>query len=100
MSWATHHIMQLSAGATVQFRPRGGSMKGKIKSGQLVTVEPCKANDLLKGDIVLCQVGRAQYLHLVKVIQDGRFQIGNNTGRINGWIGAESIFGKCIKIEN
>jgi hypothetical protein len=33
MSWATHHIMQLSSGTTAQFRPRGDSMKGKIKAG-------------------------------------------------------------------
>jgi hypothetical protein len=38
-------------------------------------------------------------LHLVKAIQDGRFQIGNNKGRINGWIGANGIFGICVRVE-
>jgi hypothetical protein len=38
MSWANHYIEQLKKGETVQFRPRGHSMKGKIASGQLVTV--------------------------------------------------------------
>lgn len=100
MSWATSYITKLSKGETVQFRPRGGSMKGRVESGQLVTVEPCKAEDLSKGDIVLCKVGRSQYLHIVKAIKESRFQISNNIGRINGWIGADSIFGKCIRIEN
>lgn len=39
-------------GETVQFRPRGNSMKGKIESGQLVTVEPIGNRQLAKGDIV------------------------------------------------
>jgi len=100
MSWATNYINQLSEGESVSFRPRGGSMKGKIESGQLVTVEPCDVNSLSKGDIVLCKVGRAHYLHLIKAIKGSRYQIGNNIGRINGWIGFESIYGKCISVEN
>jgi hypothetical protein len=40
MSWATTPIARLRAGETVQFRPRGGSMTGKIESGQLCTVTP------------------------------------------------------------
>ena len=51
------------------------------------------------GDIVLCKVRGCEYLHLVKAIQGPRFQIGNNRGRINGWITATTIFGRCIRIE-
>jgi hypothetical protein len=51
MSWATHHIEKLKTGETVQFRPRGNSVKGKIESGQLVTVEPLNGRKLEKGDI-------------------------------------------------
>jgi hypothetical protein len=75
-------------------------MAGKIESGQLCTVEPLRDPGTLKvGDIVLCKVHGFEYLHLVKAIQDGRFQIGNNRGKINGWIGPHSIFGRCVKIE-
>lgn len=42
MGWATAYIAKLKLGETVQFRPRGHSMKGKIDSGQLCTVEPVK----------------------------------------------------------
>ena len=76
-------------------------MRGKIESGQLCTVKPVTdSTTLAKGDIVLCKVNGNEYLHLIKAIQGPRFQIGNNRGRINGWIGANSIFSKCVCIED
>lgn len=98
MGWASEYIAILQKGETVQFRPRGNSMQGKIESGQLCTVEPI-TSAIKKGDIVICKVNGKQYLHLVIAIQGKRFQIGNNRGRINGWVGENSIFGKCTKIE-
>ena len=75
-------------------------MRGKIESGQLCTLEPIGDASLLRaGDIVLCRVNGADYLHLIKAICDGRFQIGNNRGHVNGWVGPNQIFGKCIKVE-
>lgn len=99
MGWATFHIEKLKRGETVQFRPRGNSMSGKIESGNLCTIVPAKKEELEVGDIVLCKVGGAQYLHLIKAKQGDRFQIGNNRGRINGWIGLNGIFGRCVRIE-
>jgi len=100
MSWASQYIELLKNGKTVSFRPLGGSMTGRVESGQLVTVSPVKDHQALKrGDIVLCQDGNAQYLHLIKRISKGQFQIGNNKGKINGWVGFEGIFGKCINIQ-
>jgi hypothetical protein len=98
MSWANHYIEKLKNGETVQFRPRGNSMKGKVESGQLVTVEPKGDKELQKGDIVLCKVNGSHYLHLIKAIQGERYQIGNNIGRINGWITQNSIYGICTNI--
>jgi hypothetical protein len=99
MGWASQYIASLKEGETVQLRPRGNSMQGKIESGQLCTVEPVDSAALAVGDIVLCKVNGREYLHLVKAIQGGRFQIGNNRGRINGWVSANSIFGKCVRVE-
>ena len=99
MGWATQHIAALQAGRTVTFRPRGNSMSGKIESGQLCTVEPANHATLQKGDIVLCKVGGAQYLHLIKAVNGDRFQIGNNRGGINGWVGRQGIFGRLVKVE-
>ncbi len=75
-------------------------MAGKIESGQLCTVEPVDVATVKVGDIVLCKVNGNQYLHLVKAIQGPRFQIGNNRGGINGWIGGGSIYGRCVKVES
>jgi len=98
MGWATELIAKLQAGQTVQFRPRGHSMKGKIESGQLCTVAPV-TDELKAGDIVLCKVNGKQYLHLIKAVQGGRYQIGNNRGRVNGWVSRNGIYGKCVRVE-
>ena len=100
MGWAVGHIEKLRAGETVSFRPRGNSMVGKIESGQLCTVEPVEPTTLRVGDIVLCKVNGREYLHLVKAVQGPRYQIGNNRGRINGWVTASAIYGKCIRVED
>lgn len=101
MSWATHYIARLQQGETVQFRPRGRSMKGKIESGKLCTVAPIGDRQGLEvGDIVLRRVGGAQYLHLIKA-RRGKdpFLIGNNCGGANGWISAHGIYGRLIAVE-
>jgi hypothetical protein len=98
VGWASGYIGKLQAGEAVSFRPRGHSMSPLIESGQLCTVSPVDVATLRTGDIVLCKVRGAEYLHIVKAIQDGRFQIGNNRGFINGWIGPSSIFGKLVKV--
>ena len=101
MGWATAYIAKLKNGETVSFRPRGNSMQGKIESGQFCIVEPISyCLSLQKGDIVLWKVNSNEYLHLIKAMNGKQFQIGNNRGRINGWIGTNSIYGKCVKIED
>ena len=75
-------------------------MHGKVDSGQLCTVEPVDPIALQVGDIVLCKVNGREYLHLIKAIQGARFQIGNNRGRVNGWVSAGAIFGRCVRVED
>lgn len=99
MGWASRYIQKLRAGETVSFRPHGRSMTGRIESGQLCTVVPIDPAMLEVEDIVLCKVAGNEYLHIVKAIQNGRYQIGNNRGLINGWIRPENIYGKCVKVE-
>lgn len=97
MGWASGHIAKLKAGEIVSFRPRGNSMVPKIRSGQLCTVVPLDG-DPSKGDVVLCKVKGHEYLHNVLAVQGGRFQIGNNKGRINGWVSREAIYGKLVEV--
>jgi hypothetical protein len=98
MGWATEYIRRLQNGETVQFRPRGNSMSGKVESGQLCTVVPVTDAPAV-GDIVLCKVNGRQYLHLVKAVRGDRYQIGNNRGRVNGWVSRNSVYGKCVRVE-
>ncbi len=100
MGWATRYIDQLKNGETITFNaPNGRSMQGKIEPKEVITIEPVKDHSTIKeGDIVLCKVGKSQYIHLVSAVQGGRFQISNNKGHINGWIGSNGIFGKVIRV--
>lgn len=100
MSWATIHIDKLRRGETVSFRPRGGSMQGKVESGQLVTVAPLGPDDLVNpGDVVLVTVHGNTYLHLVRAVRRDSYQIGNALGRINGWVSRGAIHGRLTKVE-
>ncbi|MEM7583762.1 MAG: hypothetical protein AAF560_10315 [Acidobacteriota bacterium] len=100
MSWAKYAKEALRRGETVTIRPRGHSMKGKVNSGATVTVEPVDPESLEVGSIVLVRVSGRDYLHLVKAIDGKRFQIGNNRGRVNGWVGHNAIYGVATRIEN
>lgn len=104
MGWATEYIDRLKNGNKVSFRPQGRSMEPRINNGDMCTVTPIANHkaDLQPGTVVLCEVDGQQYLHIVKEIKDRdpyEYLIGNNKGRINGWIGASGIFGKLTKVE-
>ena len=70
-----------------------------IDSGDLVTLVMATKGTVKVGDIVLCRVKGAQYLHLVKAIDEERYQIGNNRGGINGWAQGSNIYGRVTKVE-
>lgn len=99
----TYAIKQLQEGKKARIKPRGNSMRGKVESGDIVQIEPCNPDTLVTGDIVLVKVKGNVYLHLIKAIKQEkdklRFQIGNNVGGINGWVGSNAIYGKATLIE-
>ncbi len=106
MSWADRPIQALKAGATTQIRPHGGSMRGRIESGQLVTLDPTREPEI--DDAVLCRCKGNVFVHLVKAIQGHatadtdtrRFLIGNNRGGINGWVARAAIFGVVTDVRD
>src|SRR5260221_9920521 len=100
MGWANFAIEALQAGRSVQIRPRGHSMRGKVNDGDLVTVEPCQPEKLKPGDVVLVKVKGNVYLHLVKAVDSRRILIGNNRGGINGWVGPNAVYGIATNIES
>lgn len=96
MGWASAHIAALARGETVQFRPRGHSMTGKVNDGQLVTVVPL-GSPPVEGEVVLCKVNGREYLHLVKAVRGRQYLIGNNRGGTNGW--TTRVYGRMVKVE-
>jgi len=97
MGWADFAKKALRAGKPAQVRPRGHSMAGLIEDGGLVELEPTIGKELRVGDIVLVRVKGRDYLHLIKAINGGRCLIGNNRGGVNGWVGANSVYGRKVK---
>lgn len=96
MGWVTDALKELKAGNTVQIRPQGGSMRGRIESGQLVTLEPVTGTEVAVGDVVLVRWKGNYLLHLVKAIQAGQVLIGNNLGKENGWVSVNDIVARVV----
>jgi hypothetical protein len=89
---------ELAAGWAVRVRPVGGSMRGRIESGQLVTLAPVDPADVRVDDMVLVAWKGGFLLHLVKEVRDGRLLIGNNLGKVNGWVDAAAVLGKVVAV--
>lgn len=75
-------------------------MKGRIESGQLVTLAPIASQTVAVGDVVLVRWKGNDLLHLVKAIDDSRHLIGNNLDKIDGWVPAEALCAKVIAVED
>ena len=92
---------RLAAGENVVRRETGNSMAPKIHSRERIEYTPVASpEDVREGDVVWCKVKGNHFTHLVKAKKlEGemwRFQIGNNRGGVNGWIGFENVFAKAI----
>jgi hypothetical protein len=78
-------------------------MTPRIKSGQLCTVAPLKAEDLERldpGTIVLCKVNGKQFLHLLSAKRGKQAQISNNHGHVNGWTRFDHVYGYLVSVED
>lgn len=71
-------------------------MRGLIDSGDEVRIVPITAPPEV-GQIVLVRCKGNDYLHLIKARDSERFQIGNNRGGINGWVGHAAIYGLAVE---
>lgn len=78
-------------------KPKGNSMTPIIRSGQRIVLSPVDPDDVQVGDAVLAKVKGRYFIHKVTAIgDDGRFQISNNHGHINGW--SRQVYGKVTEI--
>ena len=98
MGWVNDARKELAAGRQVQVRPFGGSMRGRIESGQLVTLAPAVSTEIRVDDVVLVEWKGNFLLHLVKEVQGDQLLIGNNLGKINGWVPASAAIGIVVDV--
>ena len=96
MSWVKDALKALSEGRTAIVCPQGGSMRGRIESGQEVVIESASQDDIKVGDVVFVRWKGNYLLHLAKDLKPGRILIGNNVGKINGWVDASDLLGKVV----
>ena len=94
MGWLSDALAGLRLGRPVLVRPTGESMRGRIESGQLVTLSPIDPADVAAGDAVLIAWKGSHMLHLVLDVRDGQVLMGNNLGGVNGWAAATDVVGK------
>ena len=97
MAWSTEAMAALQQGLSAQVRPRGHSMTGRISDGDLVTLAPCRAEDLAVGDIVLVRVQGKRFshgvLHGILSVEGGRLLIGSHSGRVDGKVDRGDVYG-------
>ena len=96
MSWVRNAVAAMSEGRTVVVHPRGHSMRGRIEDGEPVTLAPTTPGEVEVGSIVLVRWKGNVLLHLVCAIEPARVQIGNNLGKINGWVSWDDVLGRAI----
>lgn len=75
-----------------QYREGGNSMVPLLFSNEPVDIRPID-REVKKGDIVFCRIGQRYYCHLVTGMKEGRYQISNNHGHVNGYTPRENIYG-------
>ncbi len=100
MGWVKDALQAIKETGSCQIRPHGGSMRGRIESGQLVTIETVGEKEVELEEAVFVKWKGNYLLHLIKEIETERVLIGNNVGKINGWIPKSDIIGRVTKIED
>lgn len=98
LSWVKEALAALRQGLEVDIRPHGGSMRGRIESSQRVTLAPVDRDQVQVGDAVFVEWKGNYLLHLIKELTETEALIGNNVGRINGWIARSAILARVIKV--
>jgi hypothetical protein len=100
MGWVNDARKELAAGRHVQVRPSGGSMRGRIESGQLVTLAPVEPSSVQVDDIVLVAWRDNFLLHLVSEVREGELLIGNDIGKVNGWVPTSAVIGRVVAVSD
>lgn len=100
MGWAKEALKELAENGSCQIRPQGGSVRGRIESGQLVTIEKIVSDQIEVDDAALVKWKGNYLLHIIREIKDEEVLIGNNLDKMNGWIPLKDVIGKVVAVED
>lgn len=102
MSNRKYAVKILEDKGEVVIRGAGNSMQPIIETGDSIYLKKVSPEQLRVGDAVFCKVSGNMFVHLITAIDEKgpRFQISNNKGHTNGWIGPSGIYGLCVKVED
>lgn len=100
MGWVKEALNDLAVHGRAQVRPFGGSMRGRIESGQLVTLESVGDQPLAVDEAVFVYWKGGYILHLIKEVREDKLLIGNNLGKINGWVRRRDVLARVVKVED
>lgn len=94
----------LARGITVVFRAQGGSMYPTIRDGEVITVTPARAEDVVRGDVLLCRSGRRVLAHRVAAVtrENGTkyFHLrGDAKGGCDAPVLAADIVGRVVSVD-
>lgn len=90
----------LEKDGSVTLRCNGNSMRPLIAPGDAIHIKKVDMSKLRVGDAVFCKVNGNLQVHKVSSIDKERWQISNNKGHVNGWVGANSIYGLAVQVED
>lgn len=91
-------LKELSLGRPVQKIGKGNSMNPYIKEGDIIQLEPYTNQQLNKGTIVLVRIGNKFLTHQIIDIKDNMYLIGNGSGKEDGLVKADAIYGIVTNI--
>ena len=84
MGWTNDAADALHSGRSIRVQPYGGSMRGRVESGQLVTLVPASEREIVQDDVIFVRWRGNYLLHKVIEVNSDSVLIGNNLGKING----------------
>ena len=93
----------LASGSTVRFRAEGLSMYPTIRDGETITVVPAPADQVIRGDILLCRHGQRWLAHRLIGITvaggDRLFELrGDAKASSDALVGTGAVVGKVIEV--
>lgn len=95
-------IQALEEKGNVIIRCNGNSMVPIIRSKEAIHLRKVLPTQLRVGDAVFCRINGNMTVHKITHIDvaNQRYEISNNHGFRNGVIGAQSIYGLAVQIED